>query len=1499
MSLARRSLQVVAFVLTLIVGVASMAVIVTQTTWFKEWLRGFIVKQAEDYVNGRLQIGRLDGNLFFNVDMEDVDVTMNGKQVVDVKSLGVDYNPLAFLGGNVILNHIRLDEPRLVLQQTPQGWNITNLVKSRPTKNPNSKTTVDIGEIGIADGTVIVQPVGTTGVDIPRRIDDLDASLGVKSSGDSLELNVAHVSFRGAQPAFGVNALSGVIRRTKDEIDLQNVALRTQESSLSANGTITNLASGNPDVKAKVTSDRLSIPEVASVVPALRGYEIQPAFEIDANGPANHLAMTVNAREATLGQVGGHLTVDAVDPRKRVAGTISLDHLNIAPVAAKNGTGSGTASTLKSDITGQATIDLALASGKAPMSGTYAINADRVEIAGYDARNVVADGRIDGQTLRVNASAAAYGGNATAAGVVKMGTPLQIDISGRAAHLDLRNLPPSLNAPGVASNLAFTYSIMGRGQRFSGDVTTDESTLAGATIAKGTTAQFSVGGGAPTYSARGQVTNLDLQQVGEGFNVKALAADRFRSDLNASFDVKGSGGGRYPLTIDATGTVTNSRMFGASFPRLDFTANVGGGDAHVHANGQFANLDPAVASGNDRVKGNVSGTANVDATIRQYASGVTPDSIDASGHVMLDRSTVADLTIDNAVVDGQYANRAGMVNQLSVMGPDLMLTGQGPIDLTDTGASNLTVHLETPSLDRIGTIVNQPLTGGAVVDATVNGNGHELDVTGSLTGSNLGEGNNNALALTSNFDVTIPQLDAKQATFHANNNATFVQVAGQKINSLYADVTYYQQQLDFDAVATQERRQLTTSGSVLLHPDHQEVHLPDLAVRSGAIEWRTPPGSQAAIQYGNNRIGLENVELTNGNQRIAATGELGNGGQGLRIQVQNVDVAQLDQLVLLQQPRFGGRLNADATVTGTTSAPTAKATFNLTQGAFQQFHFDSFGGTVDYAPRGVDLDVKLQQNPNAWLAAKGFAPAALFKASPAALGRRHVEPQPGQAIDIQVTSSPIDLGIVQGFTSAVSNVTGTMQANFKVAGAAEDPHLDGAIEVHNGAFALPDLGTRYSGLDTRIDLKPDVVSISQMHIVDNRQSPLTIGGELAVHERSVGNVNVSVQSQDFQVIDNKDGNLRLSTDVHLTGELRQPRLEGSVNVTTGVLNIANILQQVTAQPYATQATSLKPAEPANAAEEVKRNAEIPANADVNKPGSGADTAPHVTSAAKATTPQNAATLPNPQGSPADLLTMNLTIGIPDDLVLKGQDIKAGSGGVSLGDMNVTVGGNVQVQHVPGDVMRLRGDIETIRGNYTFQGRRFEITRGGKITFVGTDVIDPLLNIEATRDIQGIQAIVDVKGTMRQPQLSFRSNPPLEQADVLSLIIFNQPVNQLGEGQQASLAQRAGDLAAGYLASGLARSIGNALNLNEFEIQAQRENGEGPSVTVGQQIGQNLYVKLQQGFGNASTTSEILEYQFAPFLRLRATSSEAPPGQQRVLFRRVERGGVDLIFFFSY
>src|SRR5690349_22096709 len=172
MSLARRTLQVVAFVCTLIVGVTSMAVIVTQTTWFKEWLRGFIVRESKDYLNGQLSIRHLGGNLFFGVNLEDVDIAMNGKNVVDVKNVGLDYNAFTFIKGDVVLDSIKVERPILRLEQNAQGqWNLTQLVKAQTPDKPKSNRALEIGEIGIADGTLYVdanpQAVGTSGVEIP------------------------------------------------------------------------------------------------------------------------------------------------------------------------------------------------------------------------------------------------------------------------------------------------------------------------------------------------------------------------------------------------------------------------------------------------------------------------------------------------------------------------------------------------------------------------------------------------------------------------------------------------------------------------------------------------------------------------------------------------------------------------------------------------------------------------------------------------------------------------------------------------------------------------------------------------------------------------------------------------------------------------------------------------------------------------------------------------------------------------------------------------------------------------------------------------------------------------------------------------------------------------------------------------------------------------------------------------------------------------------------
>ena len=78
----RRVLRIVALVGTLLVGIVALALIVSQTPWFRDWLRRYIVKEAGNYVNGTLSIGSLRGDLFYGIALGDIAIDVNGEHVV-------------------------------------------------------------------------------------------------------------------------------------------------------------------------------------------------------------------------------------------------------------------------------------------------------------------------------------------------------------------------------------------------------------------------------------------------------------------------------------------------------------------------------------------------------------------------------------------------------------------------------------------------------------------------------------------------------------------------------------------------------------------------------------------------------------------------------------------------------------------------------------------------------------------------------------------------------------------------------------------------------------------------------------------------------------------------------------------------------------------------------------------------------------------------------------------------------------------------------------------------------------------------------------------------------------------------------------------------------------------------------------------------------------------------------------------------------------------------
>ena len=308
----------------------------------------------------------------------------------------------------------------------------------------------------------------------------------------SIEIN--HASFRGTDPR-SVSTAVGRRRGRDDTVFLERIACgpkRLRAGALRHTAYLT-----KPIVNLQISSDKLSIPEIAKVLPALAGVRLQPAFELKMAGPADALAVEMNVR-SSAGAATGKFVADVAMPGQSLLGTVSVRHLNLAPIVND--------ARQRTDLTADARLNIRAdsLSDLESMSGTVLVNAPRLVASGYTRAERQGGARVHGRRIEGRGQAAAYGVAATAAGRItlpKGSEPLSYDLRGRARHLDLRRLPRQLGIPPAETNVDTEYRVRGiepsgqsQARVVDGDLRFDDSTVAGARIARGSTAQFSIRG---------------------------------------------------------------------------------------------------------------------------------------------------------------------------------------------------------------------------------------------------------------------------------------------------------------------------------------------------------------------------------------------------------------------------------------------------------------------------------------------------------------------------------------------------------------------------------------------------------------------------------------------------------------------------------------------------------------------------------------------------------------------------------------------------------------------------------------------------------------------------------------------------------------------------------------------------------------------------------------------------------------------------------------------
>src|SRR4030095_11096336 len=112
-----------------------------------------------------------------------------------------------------------------------------------------------------------------------------------------------------------------------------------------------------------------------------------------------------------------------------------------------------------------------------------------------------------------------------------------------------------------------------------------------------------------------------------------------------------------------------------------------------------------------------------------------------------------------------------------------------------------------------------------------------------------------------------------------------------------------------------------------------------------------------------------------------------------------------------------------------------------------------------------------------------------------------------------------------------------------------------------------------------------------------------------------------------------------------------------------------------------------------------------------------------------------------------------------------------------------------------DAPRLTGRADLIRGEYEFAGRTFRLAHG-VIRFRGESPPDPLLDIRAEAQVQGLDASILVGGTGLKPEIRFASVPQLPQDELLSRLLFGTSITNLSAPEALQLASAVAALQSG-------------------------------------------------------------------------------------------------------
>jgi hypothetical protein len=256
--------------------------------------------------------------------------------------------------------------------------------------------------------------------------------------------------------------------------------------------------------------------------------------------------------------------------------------------------------------------------------------------------------------------------------------------------------------------------------------------------------------------------------------------------------------------------------------------------------------------------------------------------------------------------------------------------------------------------------------------------------------------------------------------------------------------------------------------------------------------------------------------------------------------------------------------------------------------------------------------------------------------------------------------------------------------------------------------------------------------------------------------------------------------------------------------------------------------------------------------------------------------------PKPAARPLELV---VTVNAPRNLWIKSDDVN--------GEVGLSEGFKVHLA----PELALEGEVRVLRGQVDVLGRKFEVQKDSLARFNG-DPQNPTVAATAIYNDQkdAIKVFLGIEGQAQEIKLKPRSEPPLSDSEIYTLLATGSTTLQHGAGSASPMgASQTVSILGSLVAGALKKTLSSALPLDVLTVEAgAAAPGSGQpfagSVQAGRYFGSRLYVGYEARIGADPTRYENrnsvhLEYQFSPRWRAEGQYGDANQGNLDFLWSR--------------